>query len=376
MNCLYLAEDYLHTKVHHNFCEALSQYEDIRLTVFAVRRGLGMGIGIPQPEDCSYNVEIEQFVGNSMAYKAFFPYKVKSKMAMLEHRLNPKNIQLVWAATLFSEGAVALELYKKYGIPYIVSVRGSDLNFYFKKMIHLRKKGIEILNNARKIIFITPNLQRRTLILPCLAKYSDKLAQKSEVIPNGVDSLWLENRCKPDSKTPRKILYIGHFDKNKNVLRLIEAVKLVRQQFPMLELNLVGAHGEEEELVMQQVNGHSDWLHYWGEIHDKQKLKEIYRENDIFAMVSHSETFGLVYVEALSQGLPILYTKGQGFYGQFEEGLVGWGTSSRDTLEIADTLRKIMADYGTLQKNVNTIELDRYDWKIVAGKLKTILLSK
>lgn len=40
-------------------------------------------------------------------------------------------------------------------------------------------------------------------------------------------------------------------------------------------------------------------------------------------MPSHKETFGLVYAEAMSQGLPIIYTKNQGFDGQFPDGYVG-----------------------------------------------------
>ena len=44
--------------------------------------------------------------------------------------------------------------------------------------------------------------------------------------------------------------------------------------------------------------------------------------SDVFAMVSHHETFGLVYIEALSQGLPVLFTQGQGIDGTFSE-LVG-----------------------------------------------------
>ena len=41
-------------------------------------------------------------------------------------------------------------------------------------------------------------------------------------------------------------------------------------------------------------------------------------------MPSITETFGLVYGEALSQGLLIIYTKGQGFDGQIKEKLAGY----------------------------------------------------
>ena len=45
-------------------------------------------------------------------------------------------------------------------------------------------------------------------------------------------------------------------------------------------------------------------------------------------MPSRYETFGLVYGEAMSQGLPIIYSKGQGVDGYFKEGTVGYGVVS------------------------------------------------
>ena len=42
------------------------------------------------------------------------------------------------------------------------------------------------------------------------------------------------------------------------------------------------------------------------------------RSCSVFAMPSIFETFGLVYLEALSQNLPVVYTKGQGIDGMFD----------------------------------------------------------
>ena len=61
-------------------------------------------------------------------------------------------------------------------------------------------------------------------------------------------------------------------------------------------------------------------------------------ESDIFVMPSRYETFGLVYVEALSQGLPVIYTRGQGFDGQIPDGEVGYSVKCNDVNEIAEKL--------------------------------------
>ena len=56
-------------------------------------------------------------------------------------------------------------------------------------------------------------------------------------------------------------------------------------------------------------------------------------------MPSFPETFGLVYVEAMSQGLPIIYTKGQGIDGYFEDGKVGYPVNTKDSNDIVKKLR-------------------------------------
>ena len=55
---------------------------------------------------------------------------------------------------------------------------------------------------------------------------------------------------------------------------------------------------------------------------EKEEIIRVYKDMDIFILPSTTETFGLVYAEAMSQGLPILYTKNEGFDGIFKEGEV------------------------------------------------------
>ena len=77
----------------------------------------------------------------------------------------------------------------------------------------------------------------------------------------------------------------------------------------------------------------------------KEQLIEQYRKHDIFVMPSFTESFGLVYAEALSQGLPVVYSKGQGFDGQFEEGDVGYNCVARDANDVANSIKKIILQF-------------------------------
>ena len=107
---------------------------------------------------------------------------------------------------------------------------------------------------------------------------------------------------------------------------------------------------------------------------DKELLINEYRMADIYIMPSHHESFGLVYPEAMSQGLPVIYSKGQGFDQQFEEGLVGSAVDSRNTDDIVTGIAKVVDDYKKLSKNA----LDSssiFDWNLVSEKLIDIYNS-
>src|SRR5690606_36956584 len=110
-------------------------------------------------------------------------------------------------------------------------------------------------------------------------------------------------------------LFIGRFDKNKNVEYLIDSLSIIKKELQIpIHLNLVGGTGTNHERILKKIKL-LDWIKYHGEIFDKGVLKNIFNISDYFSMISHTETFGLVFIEALSQGKPLLYSKGQGVDG-------------------------------------------------------------
>ena len=193
--------------------------------------------------------------------------------------------------------------------------------------------------------------------------------ENADIVNNGIDNIWLEHKyIKPKLLgTPVRILYIGRFDANKNVLRLVEAVKRLRDKFDV-RLLLIGGKGDEHDEVVKRVKDSPDYLEYLGPIYDKNELMKIVRECDIFAMVSHSETFGLVYAECLSQGLPILYTRGTGFDGMYDEGVVGFSADSYSVDSIIEGLEKIENNYQTLKENIAKLDFSRFSWDNTTAK--------
>ena len=163
---------------------------------------------------------------------------------------------------------------------------------------------------------------------------------KVKVIPNGIDKFWLDdiplNNKKINKDENINLIYAGKIDKNKNIRTTQAAMEILSKKGYKVSLTIVGKIIDKDEFDKIKKDKHTLYV----PPKTKEMLRELYRENDIFIMPSIKETFGLVYAEAMSQGLPVVYSRGQGFDGQFPEGLVGFSVKSLDAYEIAEKRRR------------------------------------
>src|SRR5690606_18059477 len=222
----------------------------------------------------------------------------------------------------------------------VVTIRNTDLNLFLKYRMFDRKFGRFILKDAKKIILITKIYQHRMLQDRRLSKVRNCLVKNSVVIPNGVDPYWIENRVVRErtisDKNHVNLLYIGKFTKGKNVANLIDAVNILNRSSQSLQYNLklVGGGGNDVERIRKKAK-HSSNVEILGQINDRNRLKIIFKNTEIFTMPSRSETFGLVYIESLLQGIPVVYTAGEGIDGFYNDFNIGEKVIDTNATEIA-----------------------------------------
>lgn len=279
---------------------------------------------------------------------------------------NIKQIDIVHAHTWFSDGAIAYKLYKEYQIPYIVAVRSTDITIFLKYMFHLRKYGLEILKNAKKIIFISEVYKNNFCNHIYLKRYLKSLEDKITVIPNGIDDFWINhiNFKKSSVNTEIQLLYIGTFIRRKNLKKLIEAVNLLVNRGINLKLQIVG--GSIGNSVIERNIEENYFIINHGRIQDKFELMNLIRKCDVFTMPSKSETFGLVYIEALSQGLPVVYTEGEGIDGFYDKN-IGEAVDANNVRSIEMGILKIIDNYSNYNFNPKEI-VNNHNWNKIAEK--------
>ena len=356
---LHLSNDFTNSKVHSNLYRELDA-KGVKQTVFVpLRKGAS--------EDNRFDAANTEFVFAHILkriHRAFFFHKIERTVKEIEKTVDLNSVSCIHATNLFSDGMTALELHRKYGIPYLVAVRNSDLNEFLRYLPHLWWVHRAVIEGAAKVVFITPNLRQRLLKHPTLFGMREEAERKSVVISNGLNAFWINNIQSENTASPHHLLYAGNFTRNKNLPRLIRALESLRGEFPDLHLDVAGAGGNGEKQALALMQHHADWITYHGKITDLDAMKSLYRANRIFAMPSKSETFGLVYVEALSQGLSVLWSQGEAIDGMFPE-TIGESVNPLNVNDIAAKLRKMMAQPESY-KALPSDTFEAFRWPAIA----------
>ena len=336
-----------------------------------INQGLSIDVFVPVPKSFdSSNLTLGDYTKiseNHGKYDRFFFQKKHKKIykdILLKYKLT--DYSLIHAHSLFTNGSIALKVKEKYGIPYIVAVRNTDVNVFFKYMIHLRRLGIQILKEASRIIFLSESYKYITLEKYVPEQLKEEILEKSEVIPNGIDEFWFRNIKTTNKKQPDdvvKLLYVGVINKNKNVLTTVKAIDKLKRKGINATLTVVGKI--EDYNVYRKILSSSNV--YYKTPRPKEELIKIYRSNDIFVMPSITESFGLVYAEAMSQAMPVIYSEGQGFDKQFEEGEVGYHVRPLDSQDLADKILMILKHYRNIS-NRCIKNVDRFNWDLITMK--------
>ncbi|MGK0420373.1 MAG: glycosyltransferase involved in cell wall biosynthesis [Polaribacter sp.] len=361
MKILHISNDFLNSRVHSNLYKQIDNYGFEQVIFCPLRNKNKIDINILRFDNSNSRIIYSRVISNF--HRIFFKKKINFLYSDLIKNINPDEIDLQHATTLFSDGAIAYKLFLKYNIPYVVTVRNTDVNLFLNLRPDLYLIAKRILVNASNIIFISISLRKLFFENFYFKKIENELLNKIKDIPNGIDDFWLKNITPPRKENKLRFLFIGKFDKNKNVINLIKALNFLRENHDDIKLDLIGGSGSNHKKILKVINKNS-WITYHGKINDKQKIKNIFKQNDFFLMPSKFETFGLVYIEALSQGLPILYTKNQGVDGLFNPA-VGLATKANKNKNIANNIEKMILNSNEYKENITNLNFNEFSWKSI-----------
>lgn len=171
----------------------------------------------------------------------------------------------------------------------------------------------------------------------------------------------------PQPKSHNKILFIGKDFKRKGGYITYEAFKLLREQGEKVELYVIGP---KQDPIDNPVDGY----HFVGQISFNEEAK-YYNMCDVFCMPSYFEAYGLVFIEALTFGLPCI---GRDCYEMpyfIQDGETGLLLKHDDPHELASLMLQVLRD-DKYAKNVAAHHdqyLRDYSWDAVAERMIRVM---
>jgi phosphatidylinositol alpha-mannosyltransferase len=225
--------------------------------------------------------------------------------------------------------------------------------------------------------FVLGRLDRRIAVSsPALEFVTQYFDGPYDVIPNGIDLPNYGQTIEPfpwaNDGAPR-ILFVGRFEEQRKGFKyLLRAMPLVRQQFPNARLVVAGTGRPEK--FQDQMARYGVWgVDFVGYVTPEEKPR-YYASCDIFCAPSIArESFGIVLLEAMASGKPVVAANIPGYASVLTNEQEGLLVTPRDPQAIALALVRVLADADLRRrfaaKGLATTE--QYAWPRVAERVLT-----
>lgn len=192
---------------------------------------------------------------------------------------------------------------------------------------------------------------------------------------NAVEKIDYPKRILKSGKSASKtVTFMGRITMQKGPGFFIEAANLVLQRFPEVKF-VMGGKGDLRDLMISRASelGISGRISFPGFIPD-QEIPNFFRQSDVFVMPSVSEPFGIVALEAVQTGVPVILSKQSGVSEviQHAQKVDYW-----DVEALADAICLLLNDKILVRKNTGKArqEIGQLSWKRSAEKLAGIYKS-
>lgn len=236
-----------------------------------------------------------------------------------------------------------------------------------------RTETLAGLRKADLIITNSSSLQRR------LSARFPRLSRKIRVARLGVDT----SRFSPLQKKPPSraftLLFAGRLIPRKGVPVLLQAAKIVKKQVAQ-PVNVMIAGGSPKskyyrrlQLLSRKFGIRTQFL---GTV-PHRRIHRVFRKADLFICPSQKhESFGLVNVEAMSSGLPVVATKNGGIKEVIEHGRSGLLIKQYTKPQaFADAIRSLITNkslYLKMKREARQLALEKFSWHATAARLNDI----
>jgi phosphatidylinositol alpha-mannosyltransferase len=221
---------------------------------------------------------------------------------------------------------------------------------------------------------IADRIAVRVAVSQAAARFAgSRLGGSFRIVPNGVDVARFSNAEPADLGPGTKVLFVGRLDERKGFRVAVDAFALLAADRPDVRL-VVAGEGPERRALTRLPAGLRRRVRHLGSVPNPE-LHPIEAACDLYlGPAIGGESFGIVLVEAMAAGLPVVASDIAGYDEVVSDGVEGLLVPPRDPRALAaaagrilddEVLARAMSESGRLRSAV-------FDWAVVTRQLEAI----
>lgn len=288
-------------------------------------------------------------------------------------RLNALSVrpEIVQGHKLTIEGVAARMIAEALRVPYVLTLQGNT----DQKLTRLRPDRSRLIGkiwqDARDVMALAPwTAQWCESRLPPRDRPSKIIAcplPHDEIISPSSPPLRL-----------RTAFGLDHW-RNKNIVTLLKAVKLLRDSGNTITLEIAGQGSDESRgAIVRQISqaGLQGQVHLVGHV-EPENMQAWSNGATLFALPSHRESFGMVFAEALLAGAPVIYPQGAAIDGFFPDARFARPVDADDAAELAKTIQQMVTNITAIKADLASAQargdLNIFRREFVLGQYRDFL---
>lgn len=275
---------------------------------------------------------------------------------------------LIHAHSSIWAGYAAHLIHQKYHIPYIITEHRS-------RFVHNNKDAAALLKPQDKP-FIRKALQDASAIvsvsksmIPALTAINPSINNRIEAIPNMVDTDTFKPSTTEKNTGDFTFFSLGHLEYVKGIDLLLNAFTKLQNQHPKNIFLRIGGSGTDKQQLQAlakrlDIAHQLEWL---GQLRQDEVVKEMQR-CDAFILPSRFEAFGVVFIEAMACGKPVIATASGG-PSEFITKDTGLIANNNDSDDIAAAMNFLIRHSALFdQQKIRTMAVDHFSQTAIASK--------
>lgn len=282
----------------------------------------------------------EYFHGEALQYRApshglflrsFLQGLADKLLSSVAQCPNPPNLLVGHKLTI--EGILVHRMASAIGCPYALTIQGDTDTKILRARPDLRGLYRQVFHEAAAVVSFAPwSLDEVERLL------GTRMGPK-HVIPCPTE---LDTPMAPQSIPNLEFASVFHLQnhRRKNLSGMVQALNLLRQDGSSATLNIIGGGSKDHQTAVQAVAGDAQGVVFEGAVARDSMSGRL---NSASAMVLPSlrETFGLVFIEALFAGCPIIYPKDRAVDGFFDGEIFAQAVNPKSAAEIANAMQRV-----------------------------------